>query len=78
MDKIIVVYAEPDQQVSRLMARDHFTREQTKSRIASQMPLIEKRALADYVIDNTGTREETEHQARELFSRLKKEASKIT
>jgi len=74
MDSLIVVYAKPEQQVERLMARDGFTREEALARIASQMPLLEKKALADHVIDNSGTRENTEQQARELFAQLKKEA----
>ena len=74
VDRVIVVYAGPEQQVERLMARDKFTREEALLRIRSQMPLCEKRMLADHVIDNSGTREETEHQAGELFAQLHKEA----
>jgi dephospho-CoA kinase len=40
------------------------------------MPLSEKRTYADYVIENTGTREETEQQAREVFQKLKREAER--
>lgn len=76
VDRLIVVYAEPEQQVERLMARDGFTREEALLRIASQMPLGEKRMLADHVIDNSGVREETEQQARELYGQLKKEAER--
>lgn len=76
MDRLIVVYAEPEQQVERLMARDCFTREEALLRIASQMPLSEKRLLADHVIDNSGGREETEQQTRDLFGQLKKEAER--
>jgi dephospho-CoA kinase len=76
MDKLIVVYASQKDQVKRLMERDRFTLEQAMARISSQMPLDEKRAYADYVIENTGTREETERQTREIFSKLKAEAGK--
>ncbi len=76
LDSLIVVYAGPEQQVERLMARDGFTREEALARIASQMPLLEKKALADHVIDNSGTRENTEQQARGLFAQLKKEAER--
>jgi dephospho-CoA kinase len=37
------------------------------------MPISEKRGYADYVIENTGTREEAERRAREVFARLKEE-----
>ena len=74
MDRIIVVYAEPEQQLDRLILRDGFTEEEALARIRSQMPLAEKRGYADYVIDNTGSREHTELQVKELFCRLKREA----
>jgi dephospho-CoA kinase len=74
VDSLIVVYAEPEQQVERLMARDGFTREEALLRITSQMPLSEKRMLADHVIDNSGSRERTEQQARELFGQLNRES----
>jgi dephospho-CoA kinase len=74
VDRVVVVYAEPEQQVERLMARDKYSREEALLRIRSQMPLGEKRVLADHVIDNSGTREETERQAKDLFARLSREA----
>jgi dephospho-CoA kinase len=42
----------------------------------SQMPLTEKRAHADYVIENTGNREDTEVQAHEVFQKLKQDAER--
>jgi dephospho-CoA kinase len=76
MDKLIVVYAGQKDQVKRLRERDHFTLEQALARISSQMPLDEKRKYADYVIDNTGTREASEQQTREVFEKLRQEAGK--
>jgi len=76
MDRIVVVYADQEQQMERLTNRDRFSREQALLRIRSQMPLSEKRKEADYVIENTGTREETEQQAREIFQKLKQEAER--
>ena len=76
MDRLIVVYAHQQDQVKRLMERDRFTLEQALARIASQMPLDEKRSYADYVIENTGTRDETERRTREVFAKLKAEAGK--
>lgn len=76
MEKLIVVYADPADQISRLTERDRFTREQAQARIESQMPLTEKKNYADYVIDNSGSREATERQVREVFEKLRKEASK--
>jgi dephospho-CoA kinase len=76
MDRIVVVYANEEQQMERLTSRDRFSREQALARIRSQMPLSEKRKHADHVIENTGTREETEQQAREVFHKLKQEAER--
>jgi dephospho-CoA kinase len=78
MDKTVVVYAEPDQQIERLAARNTLTRDQAMARIRSQMPLAEKRGLADYVIDNTGAREDTERRAAEVFRKLKQEEEILT
>lgn len=74
MGRLVVVYATQQEQVKRLMDRDRFTLEQALARITSQMQLEEKRKYADFVIENTGTREETERQARELLVKLKAEA----
>lgn len=76
MDTTVLVYAHADQQLARLMKRDRFTREHALARIESQMPLSEKRRYADYVIENTGTKEEAERRAREVFARLKEETEK--
>ncbi len=76
MDKVVVVYADEEHQLKRLMEREHFTREQAMMRIRSQMPLAEKRRLADYVIDNRGARMDTERQAALVFAELKRAAEK--
>jgi dephospho-CoA kinase len=78
MDRVVVVYAEPEQQLERLISRDLFTKEEALARIQSQMPLAEKRGHADYVIDNTGSRENTEQQARKVYARLKQDAEKTS
>jgi dephospho-CoA kinase len=72
MDKVILVYADEEQQLKRLMERECFSHDQAMARIRSQMPLGEKRPHADYVIENTGNREETERRTREIFGLLKK------
>jgi dephospho-CoA kinase len=76
MDSIVLVSAAQEEQVRRLMERDRFSREHALARIASQMPLEEKRRYADHVIENTGTREETEQRAREVFEKLRQEAGR--
>jgi dephospho-CoA kinase len=69
--KIIATWCRPEQQVERLMAKTGVAREEAERRIAAQMPAEEKRRRANYVIDCSGTLEETQHQVEELFQVLK-------
>lgn len=52
--EIWVVSCGLEQQIERLMTRNNLTREQAIARINNQMPLAEKIALADIVLDNSG------------------------
>ncbi|HCN26624.1 MAG TPA: dephospho-CoA kinase, partial [Weissella cibaria] len=54
-DAVMVVSVPEEVQKQRLMARNNLSEEAALKRINSQMPLAEKRQLADYVIDNAGT-----------------------
>jgi len=74
MDRTVVVYARPEQQLERLTQRECYSKDEALARINSQMPLCEKCDYADYLIDNTGTREETERQSHEVYAKLKQEA----
>lgn len=70
MDKVVVVFADPDTELRRLVTRDGFSEADARARIASQMSIAEKAKRADYVIDNSGTREETERQVRAVHGAL--------
>jgi dephospho-CoA kinase len=70
MDRVVVVFADPETEVRRLMERDGLREADARARIASQMPIAEKAKLADHVIDNSGTREETERQVRAVHGAL--------
>jgi dephospho-CoA kinase len=65
----LLVYIPRELQLKRLQARDGLTAEQAERRLAAQMPIEEKRKLADAVIDNSGTLEETERQVDEYWVR---------
>ncbi|HBG04675.1 MAG: dephospho-CoA kinase [Geobacteraceae bacterium GWC2_58_44] len=65
--EIWVVYLERETQLERLMARDGLDREAALARMASQMPMEEKRRLGSRVIDNGGSREELEAQVLRLW-----------
>ncbi len=70
LERIWVVYVDYPLQLERLMKRDTLTIEEAGQRIASQMPLEEKRLLAQEVIDNRGTIEETKAQVLKLYQAL--------
>lgn len=73
LDHIVVVRCTPDQQLDRLMARNDFSEDEALSRIGSQMNLDEKCRRASFVIDNSGTLEETEIQVKLLVDQLIRE-----
>ena len=58
-DLVALVYISPAEQADRLMKRNGFTAEEARARLAAQMSIDEKVRLADVVIDNQGTVEET-------------------
>jgi dephospho-CoA kinase len=69
-DATVLVAASEETQLARQAARDGATREDALRRIRAQMPLDEKRELADYVIENDGSLEQTRRRVREVFEAL--------
>ncbi|TMG16859.1 MAG: dephospho-CoA kinase [Chloroflexi bacterium] len=67
VEKVIVVWVDPQTQMRRLIERGGLTEEEAHQRIAAQMPLDEKRRLADHVIDNRGTPAETRRQVEAIL-----------
>jgi dephospho-CoA kinase len=70
MDRLVVVVTDDATQMARLHGRDGTDAAENRRKIDSQMPLTEKAKLADYVIDNSGTREATTEQVRRVFAAL--------
>lgn len=62
MDVNILVWVDRNTQFERVKSRDNLSYDQVENRIKSQMALDDKKAMVDYVIDNSGTLEETKHQ----------------
>jgi dephospho-CoA kinase len=69
-DAVIVTACAPEEQVRRIVARDHVTQAEARQRIAAQLPVDEKIRRADYVIRTDGTHQETDRQVRGVFERL--------
>ncbi|MCP3983178.1 MAG: dephospho-CoA kinase, partial [bacterium] len=70
LDGVILVYAREEQQIARQIERDHATPEHARERLSAQMPIEQKRPLADHIIDNSGTLADTEAQVEALFQEL--------
>jgi dephospho-CoA kinase len=70
-DAVIVTSCPPAMQMERLMARSGWTRQDAERRLAAQLPTDAKVAHADYVIDTSGTPEETDNQVRGVLEELK-------
>ena len=58
-DTILIISVEKEERIRRLMARDQISREDAEALMRIQMPEAEKQAKSDYVIDNSGSLEET-------------------
>ena len=71
-DKLIVAVCEEEQQIERSMKRDGVAREQVQARLSRQMPLYEKRKFADFIVDTSGTKEETLRQTRAVYESLRR------
>ena len=69
-DYIVLVKASPEEQIRRLMQRGEVSREEAANKVHARIPLEAQIAKADYVLETSGTLEETSARARELFSQL--------
>ena len=69
-DLTMLVLVAPEEQISRLIKRSGVSREEAEKRLNSQMPISEKIALADIVIDNKGTIANTERKVDEIWQEL--------
>jgi dephospho-CoA kinase len=72
-DVVVVAACRPDQQLSRLMARTGLSETDARMRIAAQLPLADKVARADYVIDTGGTKEQTTARTEKVWKNLQAE-----
>jgi len=77
-DRLVVVTCRPEQRIERWAQRlkvdQETARREVARRMAAQLPDEEKIKAADYVIDNSGSLDETSRQAREIYAELKREA----
>lgn len=69
-DEVWLVTAPEEARLNRAMARDGLSREAAQARMAAQMPEEEKRALADVVLENGGSKEALFAQTEAAYARL--------
>jgi dephospho-CoA kinase len=74
LDCLIVCWCRPEQQLERLKERG-MSRQDAEQRIAAQMPIDEKRRMADEVIDCSRSIDDTEQQVKLLVEKLKRRAA---
>ena len=67
---LVVVATSPAVQLTRVIARDGFTEAAAKARLAAQMPLEAKLAVADYVVQNDDGLDELKAQVAKLHDTL--------
>ncbi len=73
-DRLVVVVADPEVQLRRLMDRDRIDADAAGARIRAQLPQDRKAAVADYVIDNSGPWHETRKRVAEVYRDLREDA----
>jgi dephospho-CoA kinase len=67
---LILITADEEAEITRLIKRDGVSRKQAITRIKSQMPLSEKIKYANYIIDNSGNLKDTRNQVREVWKKI--------
>lgn len=69
-DVVIVVDVPVDEALRRMVEDRGWTREDAEARIAAQASREDRRAVATYVIDNSGSREHLREQVERLYAEL--------
>ena len=69
-ERVVVTACPPVMQLARMQARDHLSESDARRRLQAQWPVEQKVRLADYVIDTSGTLEETDQQVDRLVAAL--------
>ncbi len=77
-DRLVVVTCRPEQRIERWAQRlkvdQETARREVERRMAAQLPDEKKIEAADYVIDNSGSLDETNHQVENIYAKMKAEA----
>jgi dephospho-CoA kinase len=71
MDSVVVVWTPPAVQLARLVERDGLTPAEAQARISAQLPIDEKAARADFIVENVGPPEALGPKADRLLADLR-------
>src|SRR3989338_4830716 len=71
-DKLIVVKINQKQQIERMIKKTSLSKNDILKRIRSQMPLSMKLRGADFIIDNSGTIDQTKKQVEKIYRKVKR------
>jgi len=71
-DRLILVVCTEEQQVERAMRRPGAIEAVVRARLSRQMPIEEKRKFAQFVIDTSGTKENTLRQTEAVYQALRR------
>jgi len=71
VDKLIVVKIKRNEQIKRIQGKTSLSKTDILKRIRHQIPLSDKVRLADFVIDNNGTIDNTEKQVIRIWKKLR-------
>ncbi len=75
-DLTLLVYTDPDTCVQRIQTRDLVTEKEARQAVAVQMDINQKKKLADIIIDNSGSFQDTCRQLRKVKDELLKNKQK--
>ena len=67
---LVLAWCPPALQLRRIMARDGLKEAEARARLDSQLPIDDKRAHADHIIDTSGSFEETRRQVESVYQAL--------
>jgi dephospho-CoA kinase len=71
-DRLVLVTCPEQQQLDRAMRRDGATEAQVRARLGQQMSLDQKRQFADYVVDTSGSKQDTLRQTCAVYEELRR------
>ncbi len=72
LDSVVVVWAPVEVQRARLVARDGLTLEEADARLGAQLPIDEKAARGDFVVENVGSPADLDAKADRLLADLRR------